>query len=98
MPANRSAIPGSAKATTTAILIHVSIPYLLPVRDAVAREDPGQKSLVRKSRSPRNCKVGDRAEAGMSITPTPLVRRELLPFSLANSVATAGCQISQSLA
>src|SRR5258706_7096530 len=45
----------------------------------VAREPrPGctwSESLVRPA-----CGVGDRAEAGMSISPTPLMRRELLPF------------------
>src|SRR5258706_16475223 len=80
MPPSRSTKAGAATAAAREILNHVGIPFSLFGRDAAWRASPGQGAPGPKVSFAPHCGVGDRAEAGMSITPTPLVRRELLPF------------------
>src|SRR6266850_3442500 len=82
-PESRKTTAGAAIDRASAIFHQLDIPSSVCWPDAAGGGErlSGQDgSWFRRSRSPCRCRVGDRAEAGMSISPTPRERRELLPL------------------
>jgi len=82
-PESRTTTAGAAIDRASAIFHQLDIPSSACWPDAAlgGERRSGQDGfLVPKVSFALRCRVGDRAEAGMSISPTPHERRELLPL------------------
>jgi hypothetical protein len=73
MPDNLNATAGKAMATATAILIQLDIPSSKDGRDAARRTSPGQETWSEGLVRPASARWGTGPEAGVSISPTPLL-------------------------